>query len=51
MDNFRSKWRHMVRYHADHLVKRIVPLVFLPAEELRAIGVEIAHSFIRRIQK
>jgi hypothetical protein len=51
MDNFRSKWRHMVRYHPEHMARRILPLVFLPAEELRSLGVELAHSFMRRIQK
>ena len=51
VDDFRAKWKHMVRRHPDHMVKKILPLVFLPAEELRSIGVELAHSFMRRIQK
>jgi hypothetical protein len=51
IDSFRSKWRHMVRKHPDHMVRKILPLVFLPAEELRQIGVDIAHSFLRKIQK
>jgi len=50
-DNFRAKWRHMVRKHQDHMVRKILPLVFLPAEELRQIGVDIAHLFLRKIQK
>jgi hypothetical protein len=50
-ENFRAKWRHMVRYHQEELAKRIIPLIFLPAEELKAMGAEVARSFIRKIQK
>ena len=50
-DNFRAQWRHMMRKHPDHMARKILPLVFLPAEELRQIGVDIARSFLRKIQK
>lgn len=49
-NNFRAKWRHMVEKHPEHVAARILPMVFLPAEELRQIGVDLAHSFIRKLK-
>jgi hypothetical protein len=33
------------------MARRILPLVLLPADELRAMGVELAHSFMRSLKK
>jgi hypothetical protein len=40
----------MVEKHPEHVAARILPMVFLPAEELRQIGVDLAHSFIRKLK-
>ena len=49
-DTFKGKWRHMVRYHPEALAKRILPLIFLPADQLRDMGVQLAHSWIKSLK-
>jgi hypothetical protein len=39
-DNFRAQFRHIARYHELHLIRRIVPLVFLPSDQLRQVGID-----------
>jgi hypothetical protein len=41
----------MVRYHPEHMARRIIPLLFLPAEELRQMGINAAHSFLRSLKQ